>query len=464
MWLFCQPGQTLMNAMILLPSHILVGATWAGVALCQFNLLLATAPKEDRANYLSVGLTVQAIMGFIAPLFGAWMFSALAGPLSQADAYKAVFLGTMVLRFVSVFFLAPVREEGALRIRQALRDLSRLTPTGYRAMREMDRSSDDVARGAAIESVADKGFSLASDQVAKALHDPSPRVRRQAATALARLRDPEAVEALIHQLIEHPDLVEEETVDALGRLGSARALPPLISLLQSPRSILRRAAAKALARIGHPEAIGPLIEAASPESDPDLRRSSLQALRRLGATQAGSSFAEALLDPAPSVRIAASEAVADLCVTEALPRLRESLERFNDEASSEVAYALGAVGGPEDLPLILREAQECVSIITRRRCLLGVARLLGVEGDFYKLIQQEGMARDAAIMDLFRPVMKTNRRLREAMDLYSLGNEAEALAKLVTPKSPATFAVLAEHPVEELFLVAACAVRNAARV
>lgn len=38
MWLFCQPHRDVFNAAILLPCHILVGATWGGVALCQFNI------------------------------------------------------------------------------------------------------------------------------------------------------------------------------------------------------------------------------------------------------------------------------------------------------------------------------------------------------------------------------------------------------------------------------------------
>lgn len=458
-WLFCVPGDTMRNALILLPSHILVGATWAGVSLCQFNLLLATAKQEDRANYLSVGLTVQAIMGFIAPLLGAQMLVMLnaAGSLSQADAYKAVFIATMGIRFISVFFLAPVREEGALRIRQALRDLSRVSPRGFMAMKELSRSADDVTREAALESVAEKGFSLASDEVIKALHDPSPKVRRQAALAIARLRDPAGVEALIHQLVDHPDLAEEETVEALGMLAHPRALPVLITMLQSPRAILRRASAKALARIGHPASIEPLTQAASEQNDPDLRRAALQALRSLGAVDSWPAIADALLDPAPSVRIAAAEAVSELAIVQALPQLRRSIEEFQDEAASEAAYALGVVGTDEDIAVILKEASQCLSITTRRRCLLGVARRLGVEGQVYKLLLAEGMARDTELMTTVKAASRGSKRFREALRLYSAGDEPAALRELSTIRRIPQLAVLAEHPVEEAFLVAACA-------
>jgi len=454
MWLFCQPNQDVRNALILLPTHVLVGATWAGVALCQFNILLATAKPEDRANYLSVSLTVQSICGFVAPLLGAQVLYLFANGMNMASAYKAVFMVTMGLRFISVFFLIPVKEEGAKEVRSALFDLSRITPRGMKAMRVLSKSRDVGTREQAIAAVASHGYTLASDEVVKALHDPSPRVRRQAAQALATLRTPEATHALLHQLEDHPDLTEEETVEALGQIGSSEAVPALIRMLQSPRSMLRRAAARALGRIGDPSAIEALKQASEEKGDPDLRRASVQALRVLGATDADQQIADALFDPMPSVRIAAAEAVSELELESALPYVRQSLSYYQDEAESEVAYALGVIGSKEDLPLILREAQRCVSITTRRRCLLGVARLLGIESDVYHLLLMEGMARDTALMAMAKPLMKGNKRLRDALALFSAGDEEAALKQLAPHRRFPELALLAENPCDELFLVA----------
>lgn len=454
MWLFCQPNQDTLNALILLPTHVLVGATWAGVALCQFNIILATARPEDRANYLSVSLTVQSICGFVAPLLGAQVLYMFASGMDMAGAYKAVFLVTMGLRFLSVFFLIPVREEGAKEVRSALFDLSRITPRGVRAMRDLTKSRDVGTREQAIADVASHRYTLASDEVVKALHDPSPRVRRRAAQALATLRTPEATQALLHQLDEHPDLTEEETVEALGQIGERAAVPALIRMLQSPRSMLRRAAARALGRIGDPLAIESLKQATEEKGDPDLRRAAVQALRVLGATEADQQIADALFDPFPSVRIAAAEAVSELALESALPYVRQSLNYYQDEAESEVAYALGVIGSPEDLPLILREAQRCVSMTTRRRCLLGVAKLLGVESDVYRLLLTEGMARDTAIMQIAKPLMKGNKRLRDALALYSGGDEEGALRQLAPNRRYPELDSFAEIPSEELMLVA----------
>jgi hypothetical protein len=277
---------------------------------------------------------------------------------------------------------------------------------------------------------------------------------------LAKLGDPRAVEALIHQITDHPALVEEETIEALGELGSAESIPHLANYLNSLRSQLRRAAARALAKIGDRSAIGALIEAARRPNDPDLRRATLQALRVLEAREAEDVIADSLLDTHPSVRIAAAEAVAELDLRGTAPHLRQSLEWFDDEAASEVAYALGSVGDPSDLPLILEAAEKCSSIITRRRCLLGVARLLRVEHEVYRLLLLEGMSRDTAVLDLLKTHLKGNKRLRLALDQFSAGQEPEALQLICEGKHAALLQPLADHPVDELFLVAACYVAS----
>lgn len=453
-WLFCDPATPGRSAAILIPGHLFIGAVWAGVALCQFNIMLATSKAEDRSNYLGAALATQAIIGGIAPLVGAQLLASLRGDMDPVLAYKWIFGITMVIRVLAVFLLIPVREEGALRVRMALRDLSRVTPRGVRAMRKLATSEDPGERIEAIQSVASRNFTLAADEIIRALHDPSPQVRRQAATALARLNDPNAVEALLHMLRDHPDLVEEETVHALGNLGHQDAVGPLGQLLRSPRSIVRRAAARALGRIGHPDAVPQLIEAAEEPGDPDLRRASLQALRLLGAREAQGVIADALFDPTPSVRIAAAEAISEMELRTALPYVRQALNYYDDEASCEVAYALGAVGTEEDIPQILQVAAKTVSVITRRRCLLGIARLYGCERAVYRIFLQDGMSRDAALVELTRSVAKDSEALRQALALYAGGSEAEALARLAKDPRYIWARPLAERPVEDLFFVA----------
>jgi HEAT repeat protein len=460
-WMLTKPDQLAYNTTVLIIGHIYSGIVWGGVAVCQFNLLLATAKVEDRANYLGVGMATQALIGGIAPLVGAQVLSVARGFMPAIEGYFLIFWMTLIIRLLSVGFLVPVQEEGSAGFAETWRKLRRMNPKGVAALQKLSRSTDSDARQTAIQAVAENRFSLATEEIIHALHDPSPQVRREAAKALARLGERSAVQALVHQLEDHPDLIEEETIEAIGDIGGRDAVPALIKQLQSPRSSLRRAAARALGRIGDRAAVDALVECTKEYGDPDLRRASLQALRALGAYEAHEVIEEALLDNYPSVRIAAAEAVAELKLESAASTLRRSITEYTDEAESELAYALGCVGTIDDIKPILMVASKCTSVTTRRRALLGVARLLNVEREVYSLFNADGLMRDNALMEMLRPAMKRHPRIRLALQKYSGGAEQEALGILAQAKLGETFKLFTTHHSQDSFLVAAAYAKRA---
>lgn len=457
MWLFCTPGQPVANAVILISGHLVAGFVWGGIATTQFNLLLATADPDDRANYIGVGLALQAVMGAISPMLGALLMHQLRVPLSPEIAYKWVFIGTMILRFLSVFLLLPVKEPGAVSMRSTLQKIRQVTPKGYLALRRLTTSADVGQRETAMANVAGSNLGLAMDELIKSLHDPSPRLRRQAAASLAKIGDDSASEALAHMLEDHPDLVEEEMLEALGEIGDPASIPHLERFLDSPVAMLRRAAAKALGRIGDRRAAPALMAAAGNPDDPDLRRAALQGLRAMEAVEAAPVIGQALLDSRPSVRVAAAEAAGELRLHELVPSLRASLARFRDEAGAEIAYALGSLGDPDDIVRVLDYARECASIITRRRCLLGIARRYEVEPEVYRLLLTDGLSRDSALLGLIGSGAKSP-TVAEALDLQSRGDENAALQFLA--KAYPDLQPLADRPVTESYLVAVCVALN----
>ncbi|MBS1706202.1 MAG: MFS transporter [Armatimonadetes bacterium] len=455
MWFFTKPSENLHNMIVLTPGHLLSGVVWAGVGLCQFNLLLNTANPEKRANYIASGQSLISITAALSPFLGSLVMAHLRGSMPVAQAYLSVLGVTTALRFFSLFFLLPVREEGSIAIRDTLRQFKRVTPTGFAALRKLTTSSDVQARSTAMAQVAERNLGMAADEVIKTLHDPTPRLRREAAAALAEIGGTASEDALIHQLDDHPDLVEEEALESLGRIGTERAVPYLLRYLDSPSPQLRRSAAKALGRIGAPSAEDALILSAMSENDPDLRRSSLQALRMLGSSRAAHVIEAALMDRHPSVRIAACEAVDELRLVGLAEAIRTSLATYRDEAASEAAYVLGAVGSRTDIPIILQVANECVSMITRRRCLLGIARMLEVESDAYRVFLMEGMARDAELLKMFSGKARSNDTLHKGMTAFSAGRDGEALTILATAAPGSILSELCEPVVPEAFIIAA---------
>ena len=459
-WLLCVPGQPVYSTTILVIGHLFNGAVWSGIAVCQMNLYITTSKAEDRANYLGMVFAVQAIVGGIAPLIGGEMMHVFSNHMTIEHAYKSIFISVMVIRVVAFLTLLPVKEEGSSAISQTLGQLGKVNPKGIRALRRLARTGDAATKAEAIAAVGSAQMPMASGELLRALSDPSPAVRRQAARALGRLDDPGAGRALTQFVQDNRDLIDEEALEALGDMGAQEAVAVVTSFLEDPRSPMRRQAAKTLGRLGSLDALQPLCLAASDPGDIDLRRAAVQALRTLNAFEASSVIGKALHDPNPSVRSAAAEAVSEMGLINLAPEVRTAIQVYADSYSSELAYALGTVGNVDDLPMIVSVAEKSASRTTRRRCLLAIARILNVERPLYRLFNLDGLSSDQELVNLLKPAMTKSKKLREAVQAYSQGEEPAALAVLAAARIAPELAVFADHDVPELFLVAALAFAN----
>jgi hypothetical protein len=174
----------------------------------------------------------------------------------------------------------------------------------------------------------------------------------------------------------------------------------------------------------------------------------------LGARDAVRVIVEWLWAAHLSVGVAAAEAVSELGIKSAAETVRRSLSENRDEAMDELAYALGCVGSSSDVALILSAAGECKTPTARRRCLLGIARLLRVEPAAYRLLILDGFQRDTAMLEALRTARRSQSVLKTALDAYSSGDESRALAMLVESCDLDEVRAIAEQPVEEAFIVA----------
>ncbi|HMF16373.1 MAG TPA: HEAT repeat domain-containing protein [Gemmataceae bacterium] len=117
----------------------------------------------------------------------------------------------------------------------------------------------------------------------RALNDPAPRVRQQAALALGEIKDRRAIEPLGLALQADCAAVREAAAQALGELGDARAVDVLVQILHkddSEKVVLfhdRQSAAQALANLGDPRSLGPLVEALQ-DTRPEVRAAASRAL------------------------------------------------------------------------------------------------------------------------------------------------------------------------------------------
>jgi hypothetical protein len=163
-----------------------------------------------------------------------------------------------------------VRHRGAWRTVQEIELLERAGKED-RARKEWTGRLERLRRQVAEPATADRaaaeirGISdpTAVPAVVAALaREPERRVRGWYVEALARIRSPEAVAALVVAALDHAD--DETRVAAVERLvviGPHAAVPPLVAALHGPDNARVNRAAEALGRLGVPSAVGPLIDA-----------------------------------------------------------------------------------------------------------------------------------------------------------------------------------------------------------
>jgi HEAT repeat protein len=170
-------------------------------------------------------------------------------------------------------------------------------------------SPEPATRAAAARICGAARLSDATLWIADLVHDPDPRVREAAVSALAMLGGRRAVELLIDQaqtiplhrlaialakaasgvdieaLMRQPatEKVAIATVLASGLRHDVLRIPPLLGIVHDPRwpKSVRLAACKALAIIGDRSAADGLHRLAEKESDPEMQKAAARAHKRV---------------------------------------------------------------------------------------------------------------------------------------------------------------------------------------
>jgi HEAT repeat protein len=102
---------------------------------------------------------------------------------------------------------------------------------------------------------SDQIEAMTVDELAAALGDPRPSVRRRALAALRR-RPPEAAFAALLAGLSHPRaMVQRRAAEALGEWGDHRAVEPLMGLLRGTTVNVRLAVIQSLAQLGDVRAL-----------------------------------------------------------------------------------------------------------------------------------------------------------------------------------------------------------------
>ena len=235
---------------------------------------------------------------------------------------------------------------------RALSDLLWSTPPARWHLRET----------AILRELGRLGWSSSIDPLRKALGTPHDLHRRAAAAALARFSSEEVLPALIASL-ESPDPRQAEgAAESLGLLGDKAAKSALQRAATARAPGLACAAAVALARLGDGGAQAQLSQLAREDhghEGAELRAKAAEALGVLGGSaslspEARLALVAALGDSQPEVRQAAARAAGRTLGEDAVARLQEQAKREPSPlVRAAMLQALGAIGSPSSLPLLL---------------------------------------------------------------------------------------------------------------
>lgn len=186
--------------------------------------------------------------------------------------------------------------------------------------------------------------------------DDCLRLRCLAVQTLGKLGDSRAIIPLM-SLLNDKSLnyrLRLAAAESLGKLGDDHAVSPLVDIITDEREnsvYLKESAAKALGMLGDIRAIEPLIDVLeSKRGIRDkfnfLKEQVIEAIRRIGNStpKVTDSLLKALTDEAPSIRLAAIDALGDIGDSDCMPALYDMiLDKNRDVAFSAIAtlYKLG---------------------------------------------------------------------------------------------------------------------------
>jgi HEAT repeat protein len=197
----------------------------------------------------------------------------------------------------------------------------------------------------------------AAQAVLGATRDPSPAVRKAAASALKDATDEAALRALL-ALVEDADPgVRIATLEALGVAKREIAVAPLVGRLaaEADEAVLEKIV-YALGAIGARDAVDPLLRVLDRAARDAIRWACINSLGRIGDPRAAAHLRPFLAETYPlDVRVVAIEAVGKMKDAASVPRLGEILRQDRDEKIRQAAATSLGLMAPADAiePLLL---------------------------------------------------------------------------------------------------------------
>ncbi len=249
------------------------------------------------------------------------------------------------------------------------------------------KSGDLIVQELAASILAKIGNPQALEILIADLNSSNRFVREQAASILAKIGNPQALEILITDLNNSSIVSFTRWLTVL--VVDGRVNPQVVAVLvtvlnDSDNSLFRALAASALARIGNRQGVEFLIAALN-DSDSDVRQYAALALARIGNPQGVEFLIAALNDSDCDITQQAALALARIGNPQGVEFLIAALNDSDCDITQQAALALAEIGNPQGVEILIAALSDSDSDVRRN-----AAETLGKIGNraiLEKLIQ-----------------------------------------------------------------------------
>lgn len=256
-------------------------------------LFVSVVPYERKTEYMAVYYAAAGIIGGTSQLLGGGvldLFSSISGQFLffVVDPFTPLMIASVILPALSIPIFNRVRADSSVSVSEFAGMFTQGNPIfALERMVRYYRARDERAAVVLTEKMGQAKSPLTVDELLEALADPRFNVRLEATISIARMKPhPRLTEALVHVLTGTELALSAMAAWALGRMGDEHAIPALREELDSPYKSIQGQSARALGTLGDREVIPLLHERLKKETDKGLIMAYAAALGNLRATEA----------------------------------------------------------------------------------------------------------------------------------------------------------------------------------
>jgi HEAT repeat protein/MFS-type transporter involved in bile tolerance (Atg22 family) len=311
-------------------------------------LYVKVVPTEKRAEYMAVYYAAAGLIGGLSSIAGGRVLDYTQNLSGQflifpIDPFFPLFVFGFVLSIISIILFSRVEADSPVSVSEFAGMFIHGNPVfALESMFRYYRARDERETVAMTERMGKTQSPLTVAELLEALQDPRFNVRFEAIISIARRdSDPRLVEALCHILDGTELSLSVIAAWALGRIGDERALVTLRHGLDAPYRSIQAHSARALGTLGDTSIVPMLIERLHSETDKGLRIAYSAALGNLRSTDSIPTLLDILLNTEnPGARLEVALSLARILGHE--QRFIRLLRQMRQDKGTTIAQALTA--------------------------------------------------------------------------------------------------------------------------